>query len=335
MAKMTVKNLADVSVVIVSWNTRELLKKCLKSLVDTSRELRLQVIVVDNASTDGSTAMVEQEFPQVRLFKNSTNAGFARANNQAIAHCSADLVLLLNSDAVLINDGLAELVRFIKHHADAGAVGPKLVHPRARLRILGCGRQPTLWTVFTHFLGISYLIRNVRFFEGIHLWTGAHDRLPRKVEWLSGACLLVRRATINNVGALSEKWFMYAEDWEWCNRISRAGWKLYHVPSAVVEHYLSASAEQTEETAAMPLAAMRSYFVELNKPSKFSLLLFDIFRSVGFGLRGILYALRALTNDEDAKRIWLSRSHAFLNSCKEATPWRQVDMASNRASLST
>src|SRR5438105_734188 len=135
MAEMTVENSADVSVVIVSWNTRALLKKCLKSLFDTSRELRLQVIVVDNASTDGSTAMVEQEFQKVRVLQNSANVGFARANNQALPHCSADLILLLNSDAVLIDHALSELTRFMRQHADAGAIGPKLIHPRARLRI--------------------------------------------------------------------------------------------------------------------------------------------------------------------------------------------------------
>jgi GT2 family glycosyltransferase len=335
MADMTVKNLADVSVVIVSWNTRELLKKCLESLFETSSRLGLEVIVVDNASTDASAEMIERQFSRVRLLKNSVNVGFARANNQAIRDCSADFVLLLNSDTVLIGDPLGELVRFIKKHDDAGAVGPKLLHPRAKLRILGCGRQPTLWTIFTHFLGLSYAMPGVRLFEGIHLWTNVHDRSPRKVEWLSGACLLVRRATIENVGPLSESWFMYAEDWEWCNRILRAGWQLYHVPSAVVEHYLSASAEQTEETAAMPLTAMRSYYVELNKPSKISLLLFDIFRTLGFGLRGILYGFRALTSSDDARQLWLSRSRAFLNFCKAATPWRQTSMAANPASLSS
>ena len=132
-----------VSVIIVSWNTRELLKKCLESLFETSSHLGLEVIVVDNASTDASAEMIEREFSQVRLLKNPVNIGFARANNQAISDCSADFVLLLNSDTVLIGDPLGELVRFIRKHGDAGAVGPKLLHPRAKLRILGCGKQPT------------------------------------------------------------------------------------------------------------------------------------------------------------------------------------------------
>ena len=325
MVEMTVGNLADVSVVIVSWNTRDLLKKCLKSLFDTSRKLRLQVIVVDNASTDGSTAMVEQEFQEVRLLQNSANVGFARANNQALPHCSADLILLLNSDAILIDHALSELTRFIRLHPDAGAVGPKLIHPRARLRILGCGNQPTLWTVFTHFLGLSYFSRGVRFFEGIHLWIGTHDRSPRKVEWLSGACLLVRRSTIEMVGPLSEKWFMYAEDWEWCNRIHRAGWNLYHVPSALVEHYLSASAEQTSDACGMSLAPMRSYFIDLNKPSRLALYIFDTCRTLGFGMRALMYSLRALANTEnEVSRSWRARSRSFLQLCKGALPWRQM-----------
>jgi N-acetylglucosaminyl-diphospho-decaprenol L-rhamnosyltransferase len=321
---MTVRNLADVSVLIVSWNTRDLLRKCLRSVFDTSGKLGLQVIVVDNASTDGSTAMVEQEFPKVRVLQNSTNVGFARANNQALPYCSADLILLLNSDAMLIDQALNELTRFIRQHADAGAVGPKLIHPRARLRILGCGNQPTLWTVLTHFLGLSYFFRGVRLFEGIHLWTGTHDRAPRKVEWLSGACLLVRRSTIETVGPLSEKWFMYAEDWEWCSRIRRAGWNLYHVPSALVEHYLSASTEQTTDACTMSLAPMRSYFIDLNRPSRLALYIFDICRTLGFGMRAILYRLRALASTEnEVSRSWRERSRVFLQLSKGALPWRQ------------
>ena len=277
--------------------------------------------------------MIEREFPEVRLLKNSANVGFARANNQAMGDCSGDFVLLLNSDTVLIDGALGELIRFIRDHDEAGAVGPKLLHPRAKLRILGCGKQPTLWTVFTHFLGVSYALPGVSLFEGIHFWIDVHDRSARKVEWLSGACLLVRRATIEDVGPLSENWFMYAEDWEWCNRMTQAGWQLYHVPSAVVEHYLSASAEQTEETAEMPLTAMRSYYVELNRPSKISLLLFDIFRTLGFGLRAILYSIRAFTSKDGSRQIWLSRSHAFLNFCRAATPWRQTNVAANSTSL--
>jgi len=324
-----------VSVIIVSWNTRELLKGCLNSLFDASCGMQLDVIVVDNASADGSAEMVEKQFPHVRLVRNSSNVGFARANNQAINGCSSDLILLLNSDTLLANDALAELVRFITEHADAGAVGPKLLHPRAKLRILGCGKQPTLWTVFTHFLGVSYLMRGVKFFEGIHFWIGTDDRSARKVEWLSGACLLVRRATIKDVGVLSEKWFMYAEDWEWSNRMIRAGWQLYHVPTAIVEHYLSASAEQTDETASMPLTAMRSYYVELQNPSKIALFFFDVFRTLGFGLRAIFYAFRALTSTGGSRQVWLSRSVAFLKFCKQATPWRQTQMMAGPASLAS
>ena len=273
--------------------------------------------------------MVEQEFPKVRVLQNSTNVGFARANNQALAYCSADLILLLNSDAMLIDQALNELTRFIRQHTDAGAVGPKLIHPRARLQILGCGNQPTLWTVFTHFLGLSYFFRRVRLFEGIHLWTGTHDRVPRKVEWLSGACLLVRRSTIETVGSLSKKWFMYAEDWEWCNRMLRAGCTLYHVPSAIVEHYLSASSEQNDGVVCMPLKAMRSYYIERNQASKLSVLLFDTFRTMGFGLRSALYAARALRSTADSRGTWIARSRMFLRFCKGALPWRQGDTAND------
>src|SRR5437016_2817047 len=190
----------DLSVIIVSWNTRDLLRQCLRSVFQNALHLKLQVLVVDNASTDESATMVRSEFPDVRVIQNTINVGFARANNQALPDCLSELVLLLNPDTLVLDRALEELVEFLRQHPGAGAVGPKLLHPRLDLRVLGCGNQPTLWRVFTHYSFLSSLVPNFKAFEGIHLFVGIHDRQVREVGWISGACLLARKAALTDAG---------------------------------------------------------------------------------------------------------------------------------------
>src|ERR1700726_1663841 len=118
----------DLSIIIVSWNTRELLRACLSSVFEDAGDLKLEVLVVDNASTDQSVAMVREHFPQVLVIENKSNVGFAAANNQAFAKASADFELLLNSDTIVIGDALRTLIEFMRAHPEAGAVGPRLLH---------------------------------------------------------------------------------------------------------------------------------------------------------------------------------------------------------------
>jgi GT2 family glycosyltransferase len=300
----------DLSVVIVSWNTRELLRACLGSVFRNASDLTLEVFVVDNASTDGSAAMVREHFPQVRLIENRSNVGFAAANNQVFPQCSAEFVLLLNSDAVIIDRALQILVNFMRANREAGAVGPRLLHPRLKMRVLGCGNQPTLWREFNHQFGLSRLFPRSRFFRGIYLFVNVHDDKVREVEWISGAALFVRNRVIKNVGGLSERWFMYAEDMEWCHRMQLAGWKLYSVPSAVVEHHLSASTKQSKNAHVLGIAAGRSYFVHSQSPSALKLFLFDLVTIAGMLLRATGFFLRSLTDRRHAD-MWRSRARLF------------------------
>jgi GT2 family glycosyltransferase len=300
----------DISIVIVSWNTRELLRDCLRSVFDHANELALEVFIVDNNSKDGSAEMVRQSFPQVRLIQNDHNVGFAAANNQAFPKCSSEFELLLNSDTIVVGDALRTLVEFARAHPEAGAVGPRLLHPRLKLRVLGCGYQPTLWHEFTHQFGLSSLFPHSRFFRGVHLFVNVHDDRVREVEWISGACLLVRKSVIEDVGGLSEQWFMYAEDMEWCRRILDAGWKLYSVPQAVVEHYLSASTKQREDAVIISVTAGRSYFIYSQNPSRLKLILFDLVSISGNLLRAAAFYIRSLTDAHHA-RMWRSRARLF------------------------
>jgi GT2 family glycosyltransferase len=300
----------DISIVIVSWNTRELLRECLRSVFDNKHDVAVEVFVVDNSSTDGSVEMVRECFPEVRVIQNDHNVGFAAANNQVFEKCSADLTMLLNSDTILVDDALAKLVDFMCAHPEAGASGPRLLHPRLKLRVLGCGYQPTLWREFTHQFGLSQLFPHSNLFRGVHLFTNVHDDRVREVEWISGACLLVRNAVIEKVGGLSERWFMYAEDMEWCRRMLAAGWKLYSVPTAVVEHHLSASTTQRKDATMISVSAERSYFRYAENPSRVKLFVYDLVCISGDLLRSALFFARSLL-DFRHNKMWRSRARLF------------------------
>jgi len=306
---------ADISIVIVSWNTRELLRDCLASIFATNGNLNLDVIVVDNASTDGSADVVRKDFPQVRLIENTTNVGFSRANNQAFPLCQSDKITLLNSDTVVVGDALKELAAFLNEHPRAGAVAPKLEQSQT-VDILGCGRELTLRSAVNHWLLLARLFTHARFFEGLYYYRDSHDDRTREVDWVSGACMMVRRSVIDQVGPLSEESFMYAEDHEWCARMRARGWQIFHLPGAVVEHRHGASFKQNQEIAALPYDAARRLFVHLNDPSPVKIFFYDIAVVAGLGIRAVLEFLRSLGGRLDRRATRRQRAQKFLSDAK-------------------
>jgi N-acetylglucosaminyl-diphospho-decaprenol L-rhamnosyltransferase len=301
----------DVSIVIVSWNTRELLRDCLTSVFRECGGLTLEVFVVDNASTDSSPEMVRASLPEVRLIENEANIGFAAANNRAFAFCQADKILLLNSDTVLKAGALKLLVDFLDLHREAAAVAPKLEQSQT-VDILGCGRQLSLRTAMNHWLFFARLFPRMRSLEGIYYYREKHDNVVREVDWVSGACMLVRKTVIEQVGPLNEQWFMYAEDQEWCARMKIAGWKIFHLPEAIVEHRHGASFEQNPEISLLPLKASRDLYVRLNEPSRAGLMLYDLIVGIGLTLRGIGYFVRSMGETTDTARARRNRSKMFF-----------------------
>ncbi len=238
----SVAGTADLSVVIVSWNTRELLAQCLASIVasDSPRAdgLSLEVVVVDNASADGSAQMVRQRFPAVRLLANTENVGFARANNQAIPCCSGRHVLLLNPDTVVAPGALTALVTFLDEHPRAGAAGARLINADASL-CPSCQPAPSLPREFWRLFHLDDLWPLSRYH--MERWD---TTTPREVEVAGGACLMLRRETLDQVGLLDEDYFIYSEEVDLCYRLRRAGWQLWWVPQAIVTHYGGQSTRQ-------------------------------------------------------------------------------------------
>jgi len=228
-------DIPDLTVIIVNWNVEELLRDCLKSVYGRAQTISLEVLVVDNSSSDGSIEMVEKEFPQVRLFKNKENVGFAKANNQAIKQGKGRYILLLNPDTLIVGDALATMVLFMDNHRDTGAVGPRILNPDKTVQ-LTCGRySPTLLTELWDFTKLSSLFPRSRIFGKSLMGFWSHND-TREVELLSGACMMVRKDAIEQIGLMDEHFFLFAEETDWCYRIRKNGWKIYLNADAEVIH---------------------------------------------------------------------------------------------------
>jgi hypothetical protein len=228
----------DVSVIIVNWNTRALLADCLASVAQTAGELTCEVIVVDNASTDGSAAMVRERFPHVRLMANTDNVGFARANNQALAASQGRYRLLFNSDAALLPGALQALVSLAEAQPRAGIVG---AHLRNRDGSFQASHSPfpTAWQEFMILSGLGRMLRG----RAYPSHGPEEERGPQPVDYVEGACLLVRREAYEQVGGLDEGYFMYAEEVDWCYAMRQRGWQVWYQPAARVLHAGGASSQ--------------------------------------------------------------------------------------------
>jgi len=249
----------DLGIVVTSYNTRDLLRTCLRSVYASAHhraggDFTFEVCVVDDASSDGSAGMVAAEFPQAHLIANTENVGYPTANNQGLrAFGFADspgesshrprFALLLNSDTELPPDALAQMLDFMAEHPDAGAAGPKIVLHDGSLD-LACRRSfPTPEVSFYHMAGLSRLFPHSPRFGRYNL-TYRDPDLVTEVDSVVGAFMMVRAATIAQVGLMDEQFFMYGEDLDWAYRIKEAGWKIYYNPAVKVLHVKKASTRQ-------------------------------------------------------------------------------------------
>jgi len=237
----------ELSVVIVNWNVRDLLRRCLESVFVHGNagtdhpSPGTEVIVVDNASTDGSVEMIRTEFPQVTLLTNTANLGFAGGNNQGIAAAQGRYVLLLNADAEVVGDALSVLVQYMDAHSDVGLVGPQLLYPDGRVQS-SRRRFPTLATLFLESTWLESLAP--RSLLNRYYVLDQPDAALLDVDWVVGAAMLIRRETLQQVGGLDEGFFMYSEELDWCRRIKATGWRVVYQPAARIIHHVGKSSEQ-------------------------------------------------------------------------------------------
>lgn len=226
----------ELSICIVTLDSREIILTCLASLFENVEGLDFDVVVVDNHSTDGTADDVRARFPKVRLIHNNENVGFSRAVNQGLRSCSARYYILLNPDAVVIDQAIEKLVEFMDSHPQAGICTPRVLNRDGTLQYQCRRGEARPWEVFSYFSGLSRLFPRDPRFTG-YLMTHLDDDQVHEVKAVSGSCMMIRREVIDQIGYLDEQFFAYQEDADYSFRARRAGWKIYYVPDARVIHY--------------------------------------------------------------------------------------------------
>jgi len=248
----------DLSVIIVNWNTKDLLLQSLESVCLNIRGVKDEVFVVDNGSADGSAMTVREKFPEIHLIENKRNLGFARACNQALVRSGGDFVLFLNPDAQLKLGTVGRLLSFMNSRTEAAVAGVQLLHSDGK-------KQNSI----APFPSLLTELLSKRLLRGLfpHRFPGKESEYfqPIEVDSVIGACMVVRREAFEQVGLLDEDYFLFLEETDWCFRMKQAGWKIYHVPQAEVYHLQGQSVDQDRKRAKLEYYRSRYYFFKKNR----------------------------------------------------------------------
>ena len=258
--------LIDLSVCIVSWNTKPLLRRCLQSIGEGVNGISYEIFVVDNASKDGSAEMVRTDFPEVHLIVNSENRGFASANNQALRVAGGRHVILLNPDTVTHRGALLTMVRFMDDHSEAGAIGCRLLNADGSIqhstrKILTFSTALYENTLLGKFV---YFRKKVKDYKMKHI---SFDRVE-EVDVTSGAALMIRKSLLDEIGLMDEGYFMFLEEMDLCRRIWTEGYKIYVVPEAVITHLGGESRRQNLEIGLTIQRSLMRYLTKFEGPGK-------------------------------------------------------------------
>lgn len=228
---------AKVSVVIVNYNSGELLFRCIESIFKHEKNETFEVIVVDNASSDISVERARSTYPQCRFIENKVNKGFAAATNLGIRSAIAPYILLLNPDTVVMPQSLSRLSKRMENMPAAGIIGPRILNPDGSLQ-LSCRRFPSFNTaLFNRYSLLTRLFPKNKYSRLYLMTDSMHDRL-QAVDWLSGACMMIRAEVFKNTGLFDERFFMYCEDVDFCYQAKEHGWEVYYDPEAEIIHYI-------------------------------------------------------------------------------------------------
>lgn len=291
-----------VSVLVVNWNTRALLSECLDSVRETLHEIPYEIVVVDNASSDGSAEWLRAALPEATLIANPENVGFARGNNQALAASRGKFALLLNSDAQLRPNALTRLLEVMTRESNAAAVAPMLLNGDGTFQA-GPNDDITLGSELLLMFGLARLFRNGRY-PGYDAGAGRGE-----YAWVGGTCLLLRRSTWEQIGVLDTDYFMYTEEADWCWRARQAGWTIWYEPAAQAVHIGGGSSRQAQAQMRVALYKSKLIFFCKHRP-----------RWQTFALRNLLmltstakafgYSIAARVNRVRAQ-VWNERASSF------------------------
>jgi GT2 family glycosyltransferase len=333
------------SIIVVSWNTRELLRQCLRSILDqpvtilagqrqeagsaaprgivghqqaastAPAPLSCEIIVVDNASDDHSAAMIAADFPMVRLIANDRNRGFAAGNNQAIAQAHGRWLLLLNPDAYLGSGAMEGLAGFLRRHPEAAVAGPNVLNPDGTWQAASF-RFPTLWDLFCEALFLNAIWPHSRLFARKELGGFQRDRM-REVDWIQGCAMAIRREVWDAVGPFDEGYWMYVEELDWCHRARRMGYRIFFTPDAQVVHYGKRAVAQARSDV-LPLG-FRSHFRYYRKfDGPVVELAVRAITLLQMGLRAMISIAMAAATSGAPRARWQENARAYVGVMREA-----------------
>lgn len=258
----------DLTISIVNWNTKDELNDCLQSIFSQDSNYSFNVIVVDNASSDDSITMLENNFPgKVQIIKNDKNYGFGKAHNQAIESSDSRYMLILNPDCVLLDkDVLSKMIDYMDLNQDIGILGPKILNTDGSLQF-SARHFPNMFAGIFRQTILGKMFPNNRFVKEYLMTDFPHDQIF-DVDWLSGSALFIRRKTIDKIGLLDERFFMYCEDIDWCKRAHLANWRVVYYPEVKIAHRIGAASDKN----AVPMVkqhhiSMYKYFLKYNSNS--------------------------------------------------------------------
>jgi GT2 family glycosyltransferase len=259
----------DISIIIVNWNTKKLLLDCIRSIHETVKNISFEIWLVDNASTDGSVEAVKQNYPDVKIIQNTKNLGFAAANNKALKKMQGQYALLLNTDTVLTNGAVEDLFDFMEKNSDAGMACGQLLNQDG-------SKQNSV----ANFPGIHSLVCNESLLQILFpkkfLGKRREYKKPVEVDSCIGACLMVRKKAMDEVGLLDENYFFFFEETDWAYRMKQAGWRIYFVPSAKIFHIQGQTVGHNVVSRIMFYRSRYIYFKKWHKNS-YPLIRFIIF----------------------------------------------------------
>jgi hypothetical protein len=281
----------DLSFIIVNWNAKKYLLQCIGSIIDSHPSFSYEIIVVDNASSDGSPEMVKGQFPDVLVVCNNNNLGFARANNIGIRKAQGKFLCLVNSDVVVSKGCLEKMIAFMQSQPLIGMMGPQVIGINGAVQ-RSCMKHPTLLNMFARAIALDSIFPKLTLMGNQLMTNWKHDIL-RRVDIINGCFWLIRRQALEGVGLLDEQFFMYGEDMDWCKRFWDAHWEIVFYPDAQVVHYGGASSANS------PI----KFYVEMHRASlkywnkhhgKVSSLIYRLVLLLHHCFRAIAYLLQAL-----------------------------------------
>jgi hypothetical protein len=314
--------MVDLSIIIVNWNTKEYLLQCVDSILQNKGSIPMEIIVIDNGSRDRSGEEVKRQFPGLHLIENGRNLGFAKAVNQGLRVSSGKYSLLLNPDTQLREEGIEKLVSFMESHAEAGIAGAQLLNGDGSKQN-SIANFPTLTTELLN-KSLLRLLFPKKF-------PGKEKDYPEPIEVDSviGACMMVRRDAVEQVGLLDEDYFLFLEETDWCYRMKRAGWKVYHIPQAEIYHFQGKSAEKDKKRAKVEFYRSRYHFFKKNRGSLqwFILLIGSVIKlviEVVFTGAECLFTLFSIRKWRQRLSLYVYLLWWHLRLCPEATGLRPL-----------